>query len=104
MLEIRYILGCVGFGIIFFLPVLMMASLIVEKIIIRMIVSIIVSFILSFCLVAYIKYDNEQFERKWNNGYCLECGEKWELFDVEHIKNSGDIYYYKDKNNHIIIK
>lgn len=29
----------------------------------------------------------------WNNGYC-ECGNEWELKNVEHIKNGGNKYYY----------
>lgn len=29
----------------------------------------------------------------WNNGYC-ECGGEWKLIDVEHLRNSGELYYH----------
>ena len=36
-------------------------------------------------------------ETAWNGGHC-ECGTEWELVNVEHLRNSGDLYYY-DCNN-----
>lgn len=41
-------------------------------------------------------------EKAWNNGYCSECGCPWHYQDMYHIKNSGDIYIYADKEGHTI--
>jgi hypothetical protein len=38
----------------------------------------------------------------WNDGYCSECGCPWCYQDMYHIKNSGDIYIYADKEGHTI--
>ena len=31
--------------------------------------------------------------KAWNNGFC-ECGCKWTFSNVEHLKNSGTLYYW----------
>ena len=31
--------------------------------------------------------------KAWNNGSC-ECGGKWTFSNVEHLKNSGNLYYW----------
>lgn len=47
-------------------------------------------------------YERKNDDKIWNNGYCLECGCPWHYQDMYHIKNSGDIYIYADKEGHTI--
>lgn len=58
----------------------------------KIIVTTIIALVIG-CIISLI-YCRQ--EKEWNNGYCKECGEKWELFDVER-----GTYYYKDSNGHI---
>ena len=46
--------------------------------------------------------ENKADEKAWNDGYCAECGCPWCYQDMYHAKNSGDIYIYTDKENHVI--
>ena len=41
-------------------------------------------------------------EKNYNNGICSICNEKLDLFDIEYHRGSGDEYYYKCKNNHLV--
>ena len=43
-------------------------------------------------------------EHNWNNGYCSECGNEWELFDVEkgyHNTSTHNIYKCENCDNTI---
>lgn len=31
--------------------------------------------------------------KAWNNGSC-ECGGEWKFSNVEHLRNSGNLYYW----------
>ena len=31
--------------------------------------------------------------KAWNNGYC-ECGSEWKFSNVEHLRNSSNLYYW----------
>ena len=39
----------------------------------------------------------------WNNGHC-ECGTEWELVNIEHFRNSGELYYYDCNNCGTVIR
>lgn len=41
-------------------------------------------------------------DKEWNNGYCPECGCKWEYQDMYHIHNGGNRYIYCDSEGHTI--
>lgn len=38
----------------------------------------------------------------WNDGYCSECGCPWCYQDMYHIRGSGNVYIYADKEGHTI--
>lgn len=66
-----------------------------------------ISFIVAIVLLFAVGIIGAICERKndekiWNNGYCSECGCPWCYQDMYHIKNSGDIYIYADKEGHTI--
>ena len=31
--------------------------------------------------------------KAWNNGFC-ECGYEWKFSNAEHLRNSGNLYYW----------
>lgn len=68
------------------------------------VVIFLVGLICIFILMAKGEYALD--EKVYNNNVCSCCGEEeaFELFDVEHIKNSGTIYYYKCKNCDYLIE
>lgn len=47
-------------------------------------------------------YEGKNEDKLWNNGYCSECGCPWCYQDMYHLKNSGNIYIYADKEGHTI--
>lgn len=59
----------------------------------RIITTIIIALVIG-CIFGLVHCEQEY---KWNDGYCRQCGEKWELFDIDR-----STYYYKDNNGHII--
>ena len=63
----------------------------------KVVVAIIVSLAIGFGISGLFALERKGDEKVWNNGHC-KCGTEWELVDVEHLRNSGDLYYY-DCNN-----
>lgn len=64
-------------------------------------VAIIVVMVLA---VIVANHEAKQGEKNYNNGICTECGGSYYFVDTEHIKNSGDRYYYScDKCGHTIM-
>lgn len=58
------------------------------------VLGIIVWVVVSGCVVSGMLMAERQGDREaWNNGACA-CGSAWELVNVEHMKNSGTLYYY----------
>ena len=53
-----------------------------------------------------IKAEHTSDDIVYNNNICTECETKeaFELYDIEYIKNSGTVYFYKCKNCNYIIK
>lgn len=69
----------------------------------KVVVSIIVSLAIGFGLSGLLTLERKGDEMVWNGGHC-ECGTEWELIDVEHLKNSGNVYFYNCDNCSNIIK
>lgn len=49
------------------------------------------------------KFEHKQDEKTYNQGICTLCGGQYIFSGSNHIKNSGDLYYYTcDKCHHTI--
>ena len=59
----------------------------------KVVVSIIFALAIGFGISGLFALERKGDEMVWNNGYC-ECGTEWELVNIEHLKNSGELYYY----------
>lgn len=54
------------------------------------------------CFIASCEHKNS--EKNYNNGICTECGGEYHFSSAQHIKNSGDKYYYTCKDcGHTIV-
>ena len=69
----------------------------------KVVVAIIVALAIGFGISGLFALERKGDEIAWNNGYC-ECGTKWELVDIEHLKNSGELYYYGCDNCGTVIR
>ena len=68
------------------------------------IVFIVAIIVIMTLAIIFADYERKQGEKNYNNGICTECEGNYYLVDVEHIKNSGDKYYYScDKCGHTIM-
>ena len=46
-------------------------------------------------IITILLYFNHNYEQKiWNNGCCPNCQTEWQLVNVEHVRNTGNTYYY----------
>lgn len=61
---------------------LMFVSLTNLKVIPKVILVTIVSLIIGFSLCGLVETQKKMDEKKWNGGYCTECGNDWELVSV----------------------
>lgn len=43
-------------------------------------------------------------DTQWNNGNCPDCNTEWELINVQHLRNSGEVYYWNCPQCGTIIK
>lgn len=59
----------------------------------KVVACIIISLAIGFGFSGLFALERKGDEMAWNNGHC-ECGGEWELFDIERLKNSGNLYYY----------
>jgi hypothetical protein len=69
----------------------------------KVVVAIIIAFAIGFGVSGLFALERKGDEMAWNNGHC-ECGTEWELVDVEHLKNSGELYYYGCDNCGAVIR
>lgn len=69
----------------------------------KVVVAIIVALAIGFGISGLFALERKGDEMAWNNGHC-ECGTEWELVDVEHLKNSGELYYYGCDNCGAVIR
>lgn len=57
---------------------------------------LIITVVIFLILLAFSTFVNNI---KWNNGHCSNCGERWELVDVERsYKRFFANYYYECEN------
>lgn len=68
------------------------------------IATIFIALAIGFGFSGLLTLEKKSDEMVWNNGHC-ECGTKWKLVNIEHLKNnSGELYYYNCDNCNIIIR
>lgn len=65
----------------------------------KVIIGTVIASAIGFSLIS-LEYNGDA--KRWNNGICTTCGTAFDLFDIEHHRNSGDTYYYKCENGHLI--
>ena len=70
---------------------------------VKVVVAIILSILIGFGLSGLFALERKGDEMAWNGGHC-ECGTEWELVDVDHLKNSGELYYYDCNNRGKVIR
>ena len=68
----------------------------------KVIIGAVIASAIGFGLIGLVKLEYNGDAKRWNNGICTTCGTSFDLFDIEHHKNSGDTYYYKCENGHLI--
>ena len=66
--------------------------------VIKIIFTIIFSLLIGFGIMGLCNLQKKIDTETYNEGVCEKCGGHYTIFDVEHIRNSGDIYYYKCDN------
>lgn len=69
----------------------------------RIIPLIIIAILIGIILGGMVSCDRSHNEKIWQNGIC-DCGNNYELFDIEHHKNSSDHYFYKCENCNDLIE
>lgn len=69
----------------------------------KVVVAIITSLLIGFGISGMFAMERKGDEMVWNNGSC-GCGTEWELIDVEHLRNSGELYYYGCDNCGAVIR
>ena len=69
----------------------------------KVVVAIIVALAIGFGISGLFALERKGDEMAWNNGTC-ECGGEWDLIDVEHLKNSGELYYYECEDCGYVIR
>ena len=69
----------------------------------KIIVAIIISLAVGFGISGLFALERKGDEMAWNGGHC-GCNTEWELVNVEHLKNGGELYYYGCDNCGRIIK
>lgn len=68
----------------------------------KVIIGIVLAFAVGFGVIGLFGLEYKGDTKRWNNGTCTTCGTAFELFDIEHHRNSGNTYYYKCENGHLI--
>ena len=68
----------------------------------KVIIGTVIAFAIGFSVIGLIQLEYNGDAKRWNNGTCATCGTAFDLFDIEHHQNSGNTYYYKCENGHLI--
>ena len=66
--------------------------------IIKTVIGIILALLIGCTFTWLIKIEQSSDKVNWNNGYCVECGNKWRFANADYIKNVGTIYYWTCDN------
>ena len=68
---------------------------------------VLVTFVIAVCVGCSMSVmfciERNSDVKAWNNGYC-ECGCEWTFSNAEHLRNSGDFYYWYCKDCGKVIK
>ena len=59
----------------------------------RRIFALVIAVCVGCCFSAMFCAERSSDVYAWNNGSC-ECGCEWKFSNVEHLKNSGNLYYW----------
>ena len=68
----------------------------------KVIISTVIAFAIGFSVIGLIQLEYNGDAKRWNDGTCTICGTAFKLFDIEHHNSSGNTYYYKCENGHLI--
>ena len=68
----------------------------------KVIIGTVLAFAIGFGVMGLFGLEYKGDAKRWNNGTCATCGTAFELFDIEHHNSSGNTYYYKCENGHLI--
>ena len=60
----------------------------------RVLVTLIIAFAIGFGISGLFTMERKGDEIQWNNGQC-ECGGDWDLVNIEHLRNGGELYYHE---------
>jgi len=100
----------IAFGLVFSVTIGLFMSLVIismcdiknkKK---KRIAIIVLAFVIGFLIGGTFCLQTQMDNKNWNNGFCLKCGGQYELTEVTHIKNSGNLYYYTCKDCGYTIK
>lgn len=72
--------------------------------VIKTVVGIILALLIGCTITGLIKSEQSSDKVNWNNGYCVECGNKWRFANADHTKNAGTVYYWTCDNCGKVIK
>ena len=59
----------------------------------RVLVTLVIAVCVGCSMSAMFCAERNSDVKAWNNGYC-ECGCEWTFSNVEHLRNSGEVYYW----------
>lgn len=65
---------------------------------------IIIGLIIGYFMVLWSDTSKNETSRKWNNGYCTECGQALEFTDYEYLKGDRGIYTYYCEDCGIVVQ
>lgn len=66
--------------------------------IVKTIIGIILALLIGCTITGLIKSEQSSDKVNWNNGYCVDCGNKLRFANADHIKNVGTVYYWTCDN------
>lgn len=70
----------------------------------RVVAVIVIALVIGAIISAVFCAENTADHQRWNGGYCPDCGVRWALVNVEHLRNSGEVYYWNCPQCGTIIK
>jgi len=61
-------------------------------------IAIIVLILILIATIIYLSNKHSIDAKKWNEGYCPDCGGEYSLVDISYIRYIGNVYYYTCDN------
>ena len=59
----------------------------------KVVTTLVIAFCIGCSISAILCAERNSDIKVWNNGF-FECGGTWEAGNVEHLRNSGNLYYW----------